>query len=150
MKIVRARAEDAPILTRIAFAAKRHWAYPTSWIDRWADVLTVTRDYIEANPTFSASIDGEILGFYALQSHGPEAQLDHLWVLPAAMRRGIGRALFAHAEKTARAAGAATLQIEGDPHAVEFYRRMGAVVCGQRAAPMDARARFLPLLQKAL
>jgi hypothetical protein len=28
---------DAPELTKIAFAAKRHWDYPEEWIDLWAD-----------------------------------------------------------------------------------------------------------------
>jgi len=150
MEIFRARPENAAILTEVAFAAKRHWGYPESWIKRWTDALTLTPGYIEANPTFAASIDEQIVGFYTLQFHATEAHLDHLWVLPSAMRCGIGRALFKHAEQTARAAGATSLKIEGDPHAEGFYRRMGAVMCGQRAAPMDDQARFLPLLEKAL
>lgn len=150
MKIVRVGPEDAAVLTGVAFAAKRHWGYPESWIHRWTDMLTVTPDYLETNPAFGASVDGTIAGFYALQFHATEAQLDHLWVLPPAMRRGLGRALFEHAEKTAREAGATTLKIEGDPHAEGFYHRMGAVVYGQRAAPMDGQERFLPLLKKVL
>ncbi|HEY4300164.1 MAG TPA: GNAT family N-acetyltransferase [Candidatus Didemnitutus sp.] len=150
MKIARARPEDAGALTGIAVAAKGHWGYPESWIHRWADVLTVTSDYIRTNPTFIAFAEERMVGFHALQLHAGEAALDHLWVIPSAMRGGIGRALFVHAEATARDAGAVVMRIEGDPHAEGFYRRMGAVVCGQRAAPMDEQARFLPLLLKAL
>ena len=150
MKVARARSENAEALTSIATAAKRHWGYPEGWICRWKDVLTVTADYIQFNPTFVALVDGKIVGFYALRFQAAEAQLDHLWVLPATMRRGIGRTLFEHAERTAREAGAVNLKVESDPHAEGFYRRMGAVVYGQQAAPTDGQARFLPLLQKGL
>src|SRR5688572_31918118 len=102
MEIVRAHPKDAAALTSIAFAAKRHWRYPESWIARWTDALTVTPGYIESNPTFGALVDGDLFGFYALQLRTTEVQLDHLWVLPSAMRRGVGRVLFEHAEKTAR------------------------------------------------
>ena len=150
MQILRSKPDDAATLTEIAFAAKRHWGYPENWICRWADVLTVTPGYIQSHPTFVALVDGKLVGFYALRFQTAEAQLDHLWVLPSSMRGGIGRTLFEHAERTAREAGAVNLKVESDPHAEGFYRRMGAVVYGQQAAPMDGQARFLPLLQKGL
>jgi hypothetical protein len=34
VEVVRAIPEDAESLTRVAFAAKRHWGYPERWILR--------------------------------------------------------------------------------------------------------------------
>ena len=150
MIVLRACAEHADALTKIAFAAKRHWQYPEGWIRRWEEALTISPEYISQHPTFVAVVSGELAGFCALQIEANDALLDHLWVLPSFMRRGIGRALFQHAEAMARANGAVRLKIEGDPHAEIFYSRMGAAVYGRQPASMDGEERFLTLLEKAL
>lgn len=151
IEITRARPEDAAALTRIARAAKAHWGYPPAWIEHWHPALTLTPDYIAAHPTFIAVRDNHILGFHALQFRTTtDVILDHLWVLPATMRTGIGRTLFEHAEQLARQSGATRLEIVGDPHAEGFYLRMGATLYGHQPAPVDGQPRFLPLLEKSL
>src|SRR3954468_12574466 len=97
MDIVYARAEDAATLTEIAHAAKRHWGYPETWIVAWRDILTMKPEFLAANIAYSGLEDGTVVGFYVLTKEADGLHFDHLWVLPAAMRRGIGRALFVHA-----------------------------------------------------
>ena len=150
MTITRACAEDADALTEIAFAAKRHWQYPEGWIRHWQDELTMSPAYVMEHPTFVAVVDGERAGFSAVQIEGGEALLDHLWVLPSFMGRGVGRALFQHAEEIARSSGALRMRIVGDPHAERFYFRMGATLCGRKPASLGGEDRFLTLLEKAL
>ena len=150
MKIASASAEEAGALTEIAFAAKRHWQYPETWILRWQEVLTITPEYISQNSTFVAVIDGERVGFCAVQIESGGALLDHLWVLPSFMGKGVGRALFQHAEEVARERGALRMRIVGDPHAEQFYSRMGATLYGRELAKMDGEERYLPLLEKTL
>jgi GNAT superfamily N-acetyltransferase len=150
MRIVRSRPGDAAALTRIALAAKRHWRYRETWIRRWNAVLTLSPAYIRRNPTYSA-IDGDgIVGFCALRLRGAAAVVDHLWVAPGSMGRGIGRQLFRRCEREARKAGVALLRVESDPNAEGFYRAMGASVVGRSPAPVDGVERFLPLLEKWL
>lgn len=148
--IARAQPDDASVLTGIAIAAKRHWGYPESWIRQWNKSLTITTDYINKHPTYAATIDDRIVGFYALKFQPRKALLDHLWVLPAEMGHGVGRELFTHAEKVARKYGAQSMKIVGDPHAEGFYQKMGATIYRQEPAPMDGQERFLPLLTKSL
>lgn len=150
MDLTRARPEDADALTKIAFAAKRHWRYPETWILRWSEALTITREYIAEHPTFVATVEGKPFGFCAVRLQASEACLDHLWVLPSAMGRGVGRALFQQAEAVARASGATRMRIVGDPHAERFYRRMGAIRYDLEPASMEGEERFLPLLEKTL
>ena len=142
--------EDAGALTQIAFAAKRHWGSPESWIRQWQDALTIAPEYVIENPTFVAAIDDDLVGLCAVQLEAGEAVLDHLWVLPPFMGRGVGRALFRQAEEIARARGAVRMKIVGDPHAEQFYSRMGATLYGRELASMDGAERFLPLLVKPL
>src|SRR5436190_21071187 len=97
MQIVRADAEDANALTEIAFAAKRHWGYPERWIQTWRDILTMRPEFIGANVAYRAVENGRAVGFYLLTREDDGMHLDHLWILPGAMGRGIGRALFEHA-----------------------------------------------------
>lgn len=145
-----ARPADAPALTAIAHAAKRHWGYPEAWIARWTDSLTLTPDYIGRHAVVLARAGETVVGFYALRYDAGAAQLDHLWVLREAMGQGIGRALFAHAESAARDQGANRLWVESDPHAEGFYERMGMVRFGAVTAAMDDQPRILPLLEKQL
>lgn len=148
--ISRAAPGHGAALTALACAAKRHWGYPESWLRRWQPELTVTPAYIRRNPTFVARCDQTFVGFVAIELHGDAAVLDHLWVRPDSMGRGIGRALFLQAEDCARAAGAMRLTVTSDPHAEGFYRRMGATKCGDQPAPMDGEERLLPRLEKPL
>jgi ribosomal protein S18 acetylase RimI-like enzyme len=146
MEILRARPDDAQTLTRISFAAKRHWGYPKSWIERWRESLTITPDFVRRNEVYKAVTEDEVLGFYALVGEGPKMDLEHLWVSPEFIGTGIGRALFDHAVRRAAAIGAEVVGVESDPNAEGFYRRMGARRVGEISYPIDGQKRTLPLL----
>ena len=73
--------------------------------------------------------------------------LEHLWVLPEAMGRGIGRALFSHAVQRAKALGVQAIRIESDPYAEKFYERMGARRVGENRSEVDGQVRLLPVMQ---
>jgi GNAT superfamily N-acetyltransferase len=126
VKIVRAKPEDAEALTAIAHAAKRHWGYPERWITAWRDVLTMRPEFVAGNIACLASEDDRAVGFYVLTNERDGIHLDHLWITPAAMGRGIGRALFEHAVAQATNLGFDLIRIEAEPNAEGFYRRMGA------------------------
>ena len=147
MKIVRAQPEDAEALTQIAHAAKRHWGYPEPWIEAWRDILTMRPEFIAANVAYCATEDDNIVGFYVLTTESDGIHLDHLWIIPAAMRRGIGRALFEHAADQAGAAGFGLIKIEADPNAEGFYERMGARRVGTRVSEVEGEKRELPLME---
>jgi GNAT superfamily N-acetyltransferase len=147
MEVARARPEDAETLTAIAHSAKRHWGYPEAWIEAWRDILTMRPEFVAANVAWSAVEDGRIVGFYVLTTEADGIHLDHLWIVPAAMRRGIGRALFEHAAAQARNLGFTAIKIEADPNAEAFYRRMGAQRVGASTSEVCGQRRDLPLLE---
>jgi ribosomal protein S18 acetylase RimI-like enzyme len=147
MEIVRATPEDADALTQIAHAAKRHWGYPERWIEAWRDILTMRPEFIAANVAHAAIENGRAVGFYLLTTEADGIHLDHLWILPAAMRRGIGRSLFKHAVEQAGNSGFRLIKIEADPNAEGFYQRMGARRVGVNMTKIDGRPRELPLLE---
>jgi ribosomal protein S18 acetylase RimI-like enzyme len=147
MEIVRANPNDADALTSIAHAAKRHWGYPDRWIDAWHDILTMRPEFIAANVAYCAMEDDRVVGFYVLTTENDGVHLDHLWIIPTAMHRGIGRALFEHAVDQARTAGFDSIRIEADPNAKAFYQRMGAKRVGTNVVEVEGEKRELPLME---
>jgi GNAT superfamily N-acetyltransferase len=104
----------------------------------------VTPWLIERAPVYCAEEGGALVGFYVLGSGAPVIELEHCWVAPACIGRGVGARLVAHAAATGRALGATTLRIASDPFAEGFYRRLGARPAG--TVPSTPRGRRLPLL----
>lgn len=146
--IRRATADDTPVLTAIARAAKAHWGYPAEWLAGWEPMLTFTPADLVRADFFVIEQDGRLLGFSATLPGIPRWTLDHLWVLPEAMGHGLGRRLVEHALSRAIAAGATGLAIESDPNAEGFYARLGARRVGWNAAPVPGAAdRRLPRLE---
>ena len=146
MRIVRAKPDDAAVLTDIAFAAKRHWGYPEKWIESWRDLLTVRPEFIANHETYAAILDGRTVGFYALSRKNDRLDLLHMWVLPDAMGRGVGRSLFIHGLQRARELGCRELEIEADPNAEGFYQHMGARRVGASVKELAGVRRELPVL----
>lgn len=150
IRIRRATPDEADALTVIAHAAKRHWGYPENWIAQWQAELTLTPEFIANNEVFVAVTNGEIAGCCALVSSGPLAELEHMWIDPRQMGRGVGRALFAHTKGRARAIGFAELELSADPNAEGFYLRMGAEPIGEVPADIDGTHRVLPRMKVQL
>src|ERR1043166_205185 len=141
IEIHRATADHAEALTRLAHAAKGHWGYPAEWIDHWKTDLTITAEFIAANEVFIATIENEIAGCCALVTAHGLAELEHMWIDPKQMGKGVGRALFEQATQRASALGFTELELSADPHAEGFYERMGAQRIGEMAAEMFGEPR---------
>lgn len=146
MKIRRATVKDSDELTRLAHESKSHWGYPQRWIELWRDDLTLDPELIAGNEYYLAEDGGQVLGCFGLIPGEPVWVLEDFWVRPAAMGRGVGRALFEHARKVAAEAGASVVEIDADPYAEPFYLRMGARRVGEVQSEVDGQPRVRPLL----
>lgn len=146
MRIREALVEEADSLTEIAHNAKRHWGYPEHWIQYWQDDLTISRDFVRANPVYVAEHEGKLLGFYALAIRDEKAALDHLWVMPEHIGSGIGKQLFLHAMQGAAGRNVTAVEISSDPNAAGFYRKMGAHQLGEDVSEIQGQPRTLPRL----
>lgn len=139
--------DQAKTLTQIAFAAKRHWGYPERWIQLWSPILTITPEFIERNVTHVAFLDKTAVGFFAISLEGEKASVEHLWVLPEHIGKGIGAKLFKNMLSKCRELGVRVVEIESDPNARGFYEHMGAKKVGEIVGEVDGQPRILPLLE---
>ncbi len=141
-----ATLQDAGALTDIAHQAKAHWGYPDAWIRRWSGELTIVPAYLTRAVVNVARIGPKPVAFYALvplEGRRQDWELDHLWVSPGVMGRGIGRALLTHAAQQVTRRGGRSLFILSDPHAEAFYHALGAHSVGRAPAFMDGHERWL-------
>ena len=147
MQIRRAVPAESEMLTALAHAAKRHWNYPQDWIDSWKSDLTLTPGFIAAHEVFVVIIEDAIAGCCALVVNERRAELEHMWIDPRQMGRGIGRALFEYTTRRAGDLGFSELELSADPHAEPFYKRMGAKRIGDVPADMFGQPRVLPRMR---
>jgi GNAT superfamily N-acetyltransferase len=147
LKIRRATSEEAEALTKISNDAKRHWGYPEHWLAFWQTDLTISPEYITKNEVYVAEDGGALLGFYGLVINDDKAELDHMWVTPAEMGRGVGKELFVHAMQKAAGQDVSEVEIHSDPNAEGFYKKMGASRVGELQSEIEGQARVLPRLK---
>ncbi len=111
--------------------------------------LTIRSDDLDRGCFVVAESDdsSEVIGYYPLEGMDDRSgELAMLFVEPAHIGTGLGRALMSDAVERAIAMGWTTLRIEADPFAASFYERMGAVLMG--SVPSGSiPGRELPLYQ---
>jgi GNAT superfamily N-acetyltransferase len=137
MDILPATPDEAETLQRICLEAKAYWGYPEEFMRRWRALVRITPTYLQRSLAYKAVDEGVTIGWYALVQGHQKCLLDHLWVTPARIGTGVGRALFDHALVQSRLTGAKTMELEAEPRAVGFYVRMGARQVGVVLTGMD-------------
>lgn len=140
-----AEPEEASLLSTIAYDAKGFWNYPDEFMRLWENDLTVTPDFISANVVRCVIADSTIIGFYALSDSDTHFELEHLWISPKHIGKGIGSELFDDARTYIANQGGGVLKILTDPNAEAFYLKQGAQRIGK--LPSKPAGRTLPLLQ---
>jgi GNAT superfamily N-acetyltransferase len=139
---------DCDRLRELLAAAKGWWGYDAGVVAQWAasiDIQATLRD----QDVWVAQGGGRVLAWAGLlPPRDAVAVLDHLWVDPAAMGRGIGSALFREAAQRAAQLGAQRMEWEAEPNAIGFYRRMGGRLLretvGGWGRPLDVMGIDLP------
>ena len=145
--IRRAHPAEAGILSALALRSKAHWGYDADFLTACRDDLTLSADDIASSTVYVCDgVDGPS-GYYrlVLQDDGV-AELDALFVEPAAMGQGVGRSLWRHAVATAATLGCSEMVWQSDPQAEGFYLTMGARRAGESESTVTP-GRMLPLMR---
>lgn len=144
-----AKPDEAAALSDLAMRSKAYWGYSVEFMEACREELSVSPGNIEKSKFHYvvAERQGEIVGYYALERLSATAfELEALFVEPAHIGSGVGRALITHAKRHAAGAGGRTLIIQGDPNAARFYRAAGGVLTGERESA-SIPGRFLPTFE---
>jgi GNAT superfamily N-acetyltransferase len=145
--IRRARPAEADALSELALRSKSHWGYDADFLAACRDDLTLSPEDISSSTVYVFDGATAPSGFYRLvRKDDGVAELDALFVEPAAMGQGVGSRLWWHAVSTAAKLGCSELVWQSDPQAEGFYLTMGA----QRAGASESTVipgRMLPLMR---
>lgn len=150
-----AKAEECGALSALALRSKAYWGYDPVFVQACREELTVDPAAARAGRVVVLIEEDTPLGFYTLDpgERRNEAEVSFLFVEPAVIGRGIGRALWNDAVARARAQGLTRIKILSDPFALGFYRAVGATLSGKVRSPVrapDGSERCLPVLHYEL
>ncbi|MBI1384940.1 MAG: GNAT family N-acetyltransferase [Rhizobiales bacterium] len=135
-------------------ASKASHGYDAAFMEACRVELTVDARVLASSDTWVAEVGGVgegamIAGFAGFEIVHGRANVTAMFVDPAASGRGIGRALWTRLEEQVAARGLEVIDVEADPNAVGFYRRMGCVQVGMTPSG-SIPGRMLPLLERRL
>ena len=151
-----AKTEDSQVLTEITFTSKGYWNYPKEYFEIWKNELTISSDYILKNEVFVYETDDAIVGYYSLVELKEDMEisgirigkgfwLEHMFIDPGHIRKGIGTKLFGHLRERCMTRGIKELGILSDPNSKGFYEKMGCMYKGEY--PSTIQNRTTPFLQ---
>uniref|UniRef100_A0AAU2K2J7 GNAT family N-acetyltransferase n=1 Tax=Streptomyces sp. NBC_00049 TaxID=2903617 RepID=A0AAU2K2J7_9ACTN len=127
-KVRAARTGEAEALTALVMRSKAYWGYDADFMAACAQELRIRAEDVTARRIVVAEDGrGAVLGVASLEGSAPLATVGLLFVEPSAVGRGVGRLLYLDVLRRAVELGVRRLVIDSDPHAVGFYRAMGAL-----------------------
>lgn len=148
--IQQATQEDDLVLTEITKLAKAYWNYSAVQLLEWADVLTVSKEYIAQNHTYKLLTDGgKTVGYYSYYPQSAQVvKLDNLFILPDYIGKGYGRLLLADFFDKIKLTAAEKVVLDAEPNVEDFYQKFGFRTVGRLESSI--KNRFLPIMEKVL
>lgn len=145
VQILDATAADLPVLNAIAMASKAHWGYPDEWLELWRDDLTLSEKDLAQFDVYKLLHKAKLIGWCAIID-GEMYEVEHLWLLPVWIGKGLGRVLLEAALQRSVLENK-DIVLVADPNSQAFYEALGFEVIGQvKSQPGD---RWLPRMRKA-
>lgn len=136
-------------LSELSFRAKAHWGYSAELMESWRNDLTISPEYFQTHKVVTAYIDEQLVAYYAYcELEASIVLLDNIFVEPAFIGKGIGKALMEHLKKQMLLSGVGLIKLYSEPHAEQFYANLGFVVVGQKTTLI--KDRFLPIMELSI
>lgn len=121
-----ARVDEATALNELTKRSVMYWGYEPAFLEWEPEAITVDEPFMRRAIVYVLAGRDDLIGYYALIVDGETIILDKLFLEPAYIGSGYGRALWNHAVSVARGLDADKLTFMADPNAAPFYRVMGA------------------------
>lgn len=130
MKISKSNDEEIPRINAIIAASKSIWKYDERYLKAAIPLLLINKDWISQHAGYSLYED-DLEGFMGIEAIDDHWHLEHLWIAPNSMRKGLGRKAIDYARELARNAGIQEIYLFPDPPAEGFYEKLGAIYTGK-------------------
>lgn len=149
MIVEKANIADNEILTSITKKSKAYWGYSVEQIQKWEKNLTISQDYIRDHSVFKLVYNDLIIGYYSYVFKNEKViELDNLFVLPEHIGKGFGKYLVLDFLNRIKETGIEKITLDSEPHAENFYSKMGFVKVGEFETSI--KNRFMPIMEMKL
>lgn len=149
MTIIKAYTDDHIILTDITKKSKAYWGYTDEQMEKWSELLTITKAYIETNKVYKLLIDNAVVGYYSYVDLDENVvKLDNLFVLPDFIGSGFGKLLLDDFMSRLKMTKAKKIILDAEPNAEKFYEKFGFIKVGQ--IETSIKDRYLPIMELEL
>lgn len=147
--ISKAEPTDHIELSQLCKKSKAYWGYSDEQLKSWDEDLTISEKYIQENQVYKIIDNSIIIGFYTFYSENETTiRLDHLFVHPNYIGKGIGFKLMNHLIENCKSIHKLKIIVDADPNASAFYSKLGFITIGQK--PTFIKNRFLPIMELQL
>lgn len=142
-----ALADDLNQINELLRISKAYWRYDNNFLDRFMEKLGITYAYMQQHAIKLFYVDDHLAGFFNFGFNTDNLfELDNFFLHPDYIGKGIGRVLWQACCQEAKKQNEKEFIIWSDPHAENFYLKMGCEKIGVRQSPMMPD-RYPPILK---
>jgi len=113
-------------------------------MERWKPELELREVDLDQQQILVLWKEEQAIGFSAVQEHNEHFEVNHLWLLPPQMGKGLGKRLLQQSLTKAFVSGKLII-VDADPNAEGFYANFGFITFEQ--VPSYPPGRFLPRMR---
>ncbi len=147
--IQKATLDDSVELSNLTFKSKAHWGYSKAQMEKWREDLEVSKEYIRNNEVFLVKDGSQIAGYYSYSKVSDSTvKLDNIFIHPDHIGRGLGSMLMNDFIARINKLQVATITLDAEPHAEQFYERFGFKSIAQLKSSIPNR--YLPVMELKL
>lgn len=145
--IQNAHISDIDAINHLMLMSKAFWGYDDKFLDRFMDIIGIKENYLRNNTIKLVYLNNQFIGFYNFIIHKDGSfELDNFFLHSDFIGKGFGRKMWEHCCNDARQLGINEFIVWSDPHAENFYIKMGCQKIGERKSPMMPN-RYPPVLK---
>ena len=123
-----ATIDDVEELSAVAIRSKRHWGYSKEAMELWNQNLTITEDFVNTHTVIKATLEDEIVGFFALEEIKPTTRIAQYWIDTPYMRKGYGSVMYDYLKNYLKSKNVEKVTLVMDPNGLAFFERKGAKI----------------------
>lgn len=127
---------DIASINEIMQLSKAHWGYDEAFMDAFMQKFSINENYLANQNVHIIFKDKDIIGFFSFIFHDNDSlELDHFFLHPNYIGKGLGKRLWKECCIVASGLGAKEFILWSDPQAEGFYAKMGCKKIGVKKSP---------------
>ena len=141
---------DIPFLNATMRLSKAHWAYDQAFMDAFMHKYSIDENYLDHHDVTLLCKEGDLIGYFSFTFHEDHTlELDHFFLHPSYIGKGLGKRLWKECCLVAIKLGATEFTLWSDPEAEPFYAKMGCEKIGVKQSPFMPD-RYPPIMRYKL